>query len=323
MFMNQIIDYLKNTIGLDVEVLGNRNIQTGQLPFHLKQGNEFNEVKINGRRLVFVKPRYSEHPVPDQIQQQMEQIKRILQLQPVYLFDKFDTYTRKRLVQNRTAFIVENKQMYIPFLLIDFEEKKTSKEIKEYLTPSAQCILIYHLLVKSLNDCNLKFIAETLTYSKMTITRSVKEIEAFGLCDLERSKDKRVRFVKGAKEIWTAAQEKMKSPVKKRVWVEEMSRNQTIMHGGISALSRYTNISDDRQPTYAINTAVYKQLKRDHKLIAENKKYGQIALEIWKYDPNILSTRDNVDPISLYLSLQTNEDERVQQALEQMINELW
>jgi DNA-binding MarR family transcriptional regulator len=322
--MNQIIDYLKNTIGLEVEMLGNQNIQTGKLPFHLKHGNIFNELKINGRRLLFVKPRTSEHPVPDQIQHQMEQIREILQLQPVYVFDKVDTYTRKRLVQNRTAFIVENKQMYIPFLLIDFEEKKTSKEIKKNLTPSAQCILIYHLLVESLNNRNLKFIAETLTYSKMTITRSVKELEEFGLCELERSKDKKIRFVKDAKEIWITAQTIMKSPVKKRVWVEEIRMTQDLLIGGISALASYSNLSKDRQPTYAINTELYKQLQRNHNLIDENIRYGQIAVEIWKYDPKILVIKkNNVDPISLYLSLQENEDERIQQALEQMIDELW
>tara|TARA_R110002072_G_scaffold288828_2_gene455135 strand:+ start:17058 stop:18029 length:972 start_codon:yes stop_codon:yes gene_type:complete len=323
MIIKQLVDYLRGSIGLDVVVLGKRNIRTAQLPFHLKQGNEFNEVEINGKRLVFVKSRHSEHPAPDQIQQQMEQIHKILKLQPVYLFDKVDTYTRKRLVQNKTAFIVGNKQMYIPYMLIDFEEKKTSKETKEYLSPSAQCILIYHLLVESLDDCNLKFIAETLTYSNMTITRSVKELETFGLCELGRSKDKRVWFVKGAKELWALANEKMRSPVKKRVWVEELPRNQHLINGGITALSKYTNLSEDKQQTYAINTEVYKQLKRDHKLVAENKKYGQVAIEIWKYDPNILSAKDEVDPISLYLSLRTEEDERVQQALEQMINELW
>jgi DNA-binding MarR family transcriptional regulator len=321
--MNQIIEYLRNTIGLDVQIVGGNNIPTGQLPFHLKKGNEFTEVEINGKRVVFVRPRDQEHPFPDQIQQQMEQIKQILNLQPIYLFEKVDTYTRKRLVQNRTAFIVENKQLYIPFMLIDFEENKTGKEKKEYLTPSAQCILIYHLLVRSLDDYNLKSIAELLTYSQMTITRSVKELKAFGLCELERSKDKRVWFVKSPNELWELSNEIMKTPVKKKVWVEEVPNAQHLIYGGISALSRYTNLSEDRQPTFAINTEAYKQLQRNNQLASENKKYGQVALEIWKYDPNILGTQDKVDPISLYLSLQTEEDERVQQALEQMIKELW
>lgn len=321
--MNQIIDYLRNRIGLDVEVIGNVNIHTGQLPFHLKRGNDFNEMKINDKRLVFVKPRNNEHPSPDQIHLQMEQIKGILQLHPVYIFDKVDTYTRKRLVQNKTAFIVANKQLYIPFLLIDLDEKKLSGEIKEFLSPSAQCILIYHLIVEPLTDRNLKFIAETLSYSKMTITRSVKELEAFGLCKLERSKDKRVWFVKSAQELWIDAKEKMKSPIKKSVCVEEIRINQNLLRGGIAALSSYTNLSADKQPTYAVNTEIYEQLKRNHQLISENKKYGKIALEIWNYDPNLLGNRVNVDPISLYLSLQTSEDDRVQQSLEQMINELW
>jgi len=116
----------------------------------------------------------------------------------------------------------------------------------------------------------------------------------------------------------------MKSPVKKRVWVEEIRMNQDLLIGGISALASYSNLSKDRQPTYVINTELYKQLQRNHNLIDENIRYGQIAVEILKYDPKILVINKNiVDPISLYLSLQENEDERIQQALEQMMDELW
>lgn len=321
--MNQIIEYLRNTIGLEVRILGKNNIPTGQLPFHLKQGNELIEVNVDGRRLLFVKPKHTDHPTPDQIKKQMEQLHRILQIPPVYIFDKVDTYTRKRLIQNKTAFIVRNKQMYVPFMMIDLEEKKMSKEEKRYLSPAAQCIIIYHLMVKPLNDHNLKSIAEILTYSQMTITRAIKELEELEVCEGGRSKEKRIWFAKDGIQLWNDIKYKLKSPIKKKVWLEEAPRNQHLIFSGISALSRYTNLSEDRHQTYAINADIYKQLKRDDELVGEDKKYGQVALEIWKYDPKILGQGDKVDPLSLFLCLQHEEDERVEQALEQMMTELW
>ncbi|MFT4779697.1 MAG: hypothetical protein ACI923_002238, partial [Flavobacteriales bacterium] len=123
--------------------------------------------------------------------------------------------------------------------------------------------------------------------------------------------------------LWENARSKMKTPIQKKIWVEEVPQSKHLIYSGISALSRYTNLSEDPKQTYAVNTDIYKQMKRDNMLIGENKRYGQIELEIWKYDPEILKTGEKVDPISLYLSMMNNEDERVEQALEQMMNELW
>ncbi len=44
-----------------------------------------------------------------------------------------------------------------------------------------------------------------------------------------------------------------------------------------------------------------------------------IQLELWKYDPKALADHAGVDIISLSLSLKDNEDERVEQAVEEMM----
>ncbi len=47
------------------------------------------------------------------------------------------------------------------------------------------------------------------------------------------------------------------------------------------------------------------------------------AVEMWRYNPRKLSTRNTVDELSLALALREDADERVEEAVEEMLNELW
>ena len=49
----------------------------------------------------------------------------------------------------------------------------------------------------------------------------------------------------------------------------------------------------------------------------------QVAVEMWRYNPRKLSTRNVVDELSLALALREDADERVEEAVEEMLNELW
>ena len=49
----------------------------------------------------------------------------------------------------------------------------------------------------------------------------------------------------------------------------------------------------------------------------------QVAVEMWRYNPRKLSTRNVVDELSLALALREDADERVGEAVEEMLNELW
>lgn len=60
-----------------------------------------------------------------------------------------------------------------------------------------------------------------------------------------------------------------------------------------------------------------------------NKEDGTYFIQVWKYAPLLLSEgitkKNNVDPLSLYLSMKDNFiDERTEMALEQIINKyIW
>lgn len=64
----------------------------------------------------------------------------------------------------------------------------------------------------------------------------------------------------------------------------------------------------------------------DGKHLSTNHLYdqdGQAALQLYRYDPRILSKNRYVDVLSLYLSLREDMDERVEKAREEMLNVLW
>lgn len=44
---------------------------------------------------------------------------------------------------------------------------------------------------------------------------------------------------------------------------------------------------------------------------------------MWRYNPRKLSTQNVVDELSLALALREDADERVEEAVEKMLNELW
>ena len=80
---------------------------------------------------------------------------------------------------------------------------------------------------------------------------------------------------------------------------------------------------------YAIEKNQFYELEKNNKLFNLNEENGFYALEVWKYNPKLLadgiSKKDNVDPLSLYLSLKDKfTDERIDMALDQIIEKyIW
>lgn len=48
----------------------------------------------------------------------------------------------------------------------------------------------------------------------------------------------------------------------------------------------------------------------------------QVGIEVWKYDPSILTSDLSVDPLSLIMSYTAQDDERITKALESILAQL-
>lgn len=97
-----------------------------------------------------------------------------------------------------------------------------------------------------------------------------------------------------------------------------------MLHSYNSALPKYSDINPTRQKFYAIEKNMFYALQKNNALINANKYEGEYCLEVWKYNPETVvnQLRNHirvVDPLSLYLCFKENEDERVEMAMEQII----
>ena len=111
------------------------------------------------------------------------------------------------------------------------------------------------------------------------------------------------------------------TPVRKVIYLDSNKTNNNFYVTGINALANYTNINGEGKQTFALYHHNLKDLiDRKNKDTIERVN---CTIQIWKYDPGNLAENRFVDPLSLYLSLIDNEDERVRKELKNLLDELW
>lgn len=93
-----------------------------------------------------------------------------------------------------------------------------------------------------------------------------------------------------------------------------------MLTSGYSALSEYSSISQSELRYFASFNIGAMEKKSSIKLIDSE---SQCAVEFWRYDPKILTENCVVDRLSLALSLYADKDERIETALEEMLEQVW
>jgi hypothetical protein len=160
-----------------------------------------------------------------------------------------------------------------------------------------------------------------LGYTAMTLSRAVKELTAAGLATLRiEGRARWLHTERTAAETWERAKPMLRSPVKRRVWVlpPTKSKPRPLRLAGLSALARFSMLSEPQWPTYAVAQAEWKAATLAGFETLPEPLPGACEWELWHYSPALVRDSDTVDPLSLTLSLQGNQDERVQLALDEL-----
>lgn len=307
--------------GIDLNFTGMPKIQGTALPFYI--ANEFNfwESNLIDKEIVFAEKITDEHFTPDQYKKQLELLERHFNKPVVFVLPYIEAYKRNRLIQKRINFVIANKQVFIPGLLIDIQEYKLRAQNTGYLKPVAQCLILYHLQKESLNNHTYKQLSTILQYPYLTITRAVENIKALNLCKIEGTKERKICFEKGKLELWEEALVFMKSPVIKKVFTDEEIADDLKICSNSNALAFYTDINDENQKYFAVHQDVFRKLMKEGEVKNAGDYDGKYCIEIWTYTPKILTNNEFIDPLSVYLEFKDNPDERVQLALKTIIQQ--
>ncbi len=323
--MQETKKYLNEVLGIEVVMKRLQSARLKNLPLFIRQMYDFYQVRLLEREMVFLKSKSDETASPDRLRKHLQTVEKALDAPVVFIFPFLQAYNRKRLIRKRIAFIIPGKQMFIPWLMIDLRELGHSvPSQKEKLLPAAQCLLIYHLLKEDLGSFPLKTVAEKLHYTQATVTRAVQALVEKELANKKiQNREIRIRFKYKDQELWGKALPVLQNPVKKACSLEELPDKDIVYVTSFSALAHYTDLAADQKRHFAMAEKDFQWLKKERQIRIIPGNNGNIYLEVWKYPPGILADNGMVDPLSLYMTLKEEKDERIELALEKMISHLW
>lgn len=315
--------YLKENIDeqLTIETWQKKN----QLPIFLREIYNFHEITILGTTCILMEV-LNENPAIDQIQKHINQIANLTNHKIVLFYKNLTRYRRKSLIESRIAFIIEDGQMYLPFLGVNLNkvQENSENEIKAFTTPAQ--IAYLHFLYNKGDTINTTVFAEKFGFNKMTASRALNDLYHINLITYKiggktgRSKEyKRIQDP----DYFILGRDYLKTPVRKTVYTKTKPVDSLI--SGLNALAGLSMINPPNHPTMALDR---NKLNKELVEIIDNrdiiKDMQLVELELWNYDPKLFSNNSHVDLLSLYISLKEETDERVEQALEEVLrSETW
>ncbi|MCF0238107.1 MAG: hypothetical protein HUK24_05865 [Sphaerochaetaceae bacterium] len=230
--------------------------------------------------------------------------------------------SRKRsLLENHIPFVVNNCQIYLPFLGICLQEKlKAKKEDVVKFTPSAQLLFLYYFYQNKKELLTSDF-GKRFNLSEMTTTRALRQLEGTGLFDVKKGPIKNSNIlsskINSKEELFFKIEAFLINPVKENIYIDkdEVKPKTNLVLSGDSYLTLFTMIEQNRIKTWATCGKKGRFSTATNELLDPSK---QEKVEIWKYDPTSMNTK-MCDPISVYLSYTNFDDERINMERKKLI----
>jgi len=317
------IKYLQETLGITVKPEAWDGCRS--LPVFMQHLYDCYLVRILGEQCLLLVSRTEEAATPAVVLKHYDITRKKWPGIIVIVRQAIHSNDRQRLIEYKVPFVVPGNQLYLPDIGLDLREhfRKVRKAEKSF-SPSTQVVLLHTLLSGNYSHLTSTQLVSILPYTSMTIKRAFDEIEQtqIGVTHM-LGRERELRFEKTGKELWNAALPFLRNPVQKQVTAIFPLSAIKVFKAGLTALSRYSMISAPAYSTLAVYAPAWKIARTEpgvRELPYEDE--GAHHLEIWRYDPSLLSSTHTVDRLSLFLSLRDSGDERVESALDEMMEDL-
>ena len=286
------------------------------LPLYISECYGFKLATIANKHCLIISPKEELGTLPA-LKKQIAKIKQIACVPVVLSVESISNYRRQSLLENNIAFITK-KQVYLPFIgTILEDEKETEKGFEKFMFSTQQLFLFY--IYANEERLYIANAVKKLPFTAMTLSRATKQLEASGLFEVSKDGVNKVIESKYAKkELFEKGRAFLSSPVKAKGYINSSNKTKDMVFAGVSALSKHSMIGEPRVATYGALEKGFNKDQLINELIDPSK---QIEIELWAYNPKQFSSDNCADILSVALSLQNTLDERIESAIEKLLEE--
>lgn len=311
------MEYLNKVLGIEVVYM---NGKFEHLPNFIVTRYRLQRVSMNGQGVIFLYPKTELEQV-EVLKKQIARIQKNENLPVVLVLNELSFRQKEYLIREKIPFIVEGRQIYLPFMALYLQERcNAEKKPREEILPSAQMLLL-HFIYGGAQELSTSQAAKDLELTPTSISRASRQLEKMGLLHIRKAGVQRILYSEDSpKMLFQKTGDTLLNPVKRTVYIPKELVGTDLLESGYSALAEYSMLNAPNVRCYAAERI--SQWKDVMTNSLQNSQV-QVAVEMWRYNPRKLSMRNAVDELSLALALREDADERVEEAVEEMLNELW
>lgn len=310
------MEFIEKVLGLRVTRQSWEHLQ--KMPYYIQDRFTIEKAILGNMETLFLYPKIEiDHTAA--LQKHIARIQKAETIPAVIVLPSMSRYRRDAFVEARIPFVVPGKQLYLPFIGTYMQERLDSENVKlEKFQPAAQ-VLFFYYLYQGEKDMYISNAVKDLGYSAMSMSRAAKQLVQTGF--FVESKNGVQKVLTGTvqgRELFNSVRPALINPVRRRTSVKRTDLNNEYILAGDSAIAKQTMLNDSMFRCYAV-AGKQKLVEFPYALDANT----DVVVELWKYDPTLLSKNGIVDPLSLVMSFEDEKDERVQNAIEELMDALW
>ncbi len=311
------MEYINKVLGLKVNYL-NDNIS--HYPNFISTRYHLRKVVVENQNVIFLYPKAEIESI-QALKKHIERIQKEEDIPIVLILNKLSYRQKEYLIRDRIPFVVEGKQIYLPFMAMYLQERcDTEKQAYDELLPSAQLLFLY-FIYNGAKDLTTSQAAKDLELTPTSLSRASKQLEEMQLLQTKKVGVQKILYSNETpKALFQKSKDKLINPMKRKVYIPRENLDTDLVVSGYSALSEYSMLNESTIKSYATNNcSKWNDVCTDYLYDSEL----QIELQLWRYDPRKLTHNNIVDVLSLVLSLEEDSDERVEQSVEETLEYLW
>ena len=133
------MEYLKRVLGIEV-LYENKALE--HLPNFISTRYDSQKVSLSGQKAVFLYPKTELEQV-ETLKKHLERVKKVADCPVILVLEQITARQKEYLLREKIAFIVDGKQIYLPFMAAYLQERcDAEKSDREEILPSAQIITL-------------------------------------------------------------------------------------------------------------------------------------------------------------------------------------